>query len=130
MGISIYPWDTTPHPKIPGMAEIVQEAQQNTWYTLLNITSGKGILTNVAMTNNDSIPVSNYNIKITIDGTATEINPSLSSQFSLSDQPDSSSQYRIHFNCHIYFYNSCKIEILNEYVSTTSVTASTFYSLE
>lgn len=121
MSISKYPIIDIIIPNTPGIADLTQDPAAATWYTLVDITSGRGILNRVRFSN---VLSNDYSIRFTIDGTATTI----ASVGSISDARGDGGQQgaqgtywsrSTYIKLNIYFYTSAKVEIKTDSDQTT-----------
>lgn len=114
-------------------------ATQNTWFTVLDVTSGTGILSRIAVTSGISgIYNSNIEIRITIDGIENNLTNSSGQNLNVRGMT-----HRIHsvtdysynglcafyYDTQTYFYKSLKVEIRNTNATTNIMEAITDYSI-
>lgn len=118
----------------PTKAQIADLIQSNgvsgTYYTLLNVISGKGILSRLSMFANGV--TNNYlYFKITVDGgTSIVINPPNSSMRALAQKSSGIlGNLLLDFVSNIYFNSSIKIEVMQNTGSNQTIEASADYSL-
>jgi hypothetical protein len=99
------------------------------YYTVVNITSGVGILNYVRMFgSNSSYPNSNFYIRITVDGTQYVIhpNPSIMS-CGFYNQSSYTCTNTLQHMCNIAFKTSLKVEVMVN--ATISIDATVDYAL-
>ena len=119
-------------PTKPSFSALSQDTtSQNTWYTVVNVVSGKGILSHCALaTQLDGNQ--NAEIRITVDSVVHVISPSASNWSSAifrdsgNGRPDKS----IDYFAHCFFKESMKVEIRHVQASHTGrIQATVYYSL-
>ena len=73
MSISKYPITDLIIPNTPGMADLIQVPSTNTWYTIVDVTSGRGIYSSTWIWEAGLSENNIVEIRITIDGAATTL---------------------------------------------------------
>lgn len=136
MGISRNPAITTMKPTIFKIADLTQNTVFGIYYTLLDVTSGRGKLTRISVGGESDVLTSNLTIKITVDGVSTESNSDVDTArvrgFSGSGRGFGSVDANsiLDWFGEIIFYNSLKIEWKRNSGSSATVFSSCDYSLE
>ena len=109
---------------------------QNTWYTLLSVTAGTGVLNRIVLTSD--LATNNYmEIRITVDGVASTLSSTSTLMYSRAfvfnnsaGSPGSyNSPYAYYYNSPIYFFTSLTVEIRHTYSFTSIFDAVCDYSL-
>ena len=109
---------------------------QNTWYTLLSVTSGTGILNRVAFTN-DIASNNQMEIRITVDSVVNTLASTSNLQYSrafvfnnAAGSPGSyNSPFAYYYDSPTYFYTSLTVEIRHTNASSCTFDAVCDYSL-
>lgn len=124
-------------PKSPKTASYYASGRtQNTWYTLLSVTAGTGILKRVVFMN-DIATNNQMEIKITVDGVANTLASPSSLIYSralvhnnTAGSPGSyNSPFGYMYDSPVYFYTSLTVEIRHTNVSSCTFDAICDYSL-
>lgn len=135
MGILTFPTSQIT-PKNPKTANYYASARtQNTWYTLLSVTSGTGILNRIVFTN-DIAANNQLEIRITVDGVANTLASPANLIYSralvhnnTAGSPGSNnSPFGYFYDAPIYFYTSLTVEIRHTNVSSCTFDACCDYS--
>lgn len=125
------------YPTKPKTASYTASARsQNTWYTLLSVTSGTGILNRIVFTN-DIATNNNLEIKITVDGVSNTLSSPASLIYSralvhvnTAGSPGSyNSPFGYYFDSPTYFYTSLTVEIRHTSASSCTFDAVCDYSM-
>ena len=122
-------------PTIPRHAEYYNAtATTSTYYTLLDITEGKGILSKViCAADASSASTAELDIKVTIDGVLTTFSPTTNSIYGLSDMTYnefSTDSCVFRWDGITNFYSSLKIEVQHTIGTNTKLSAYAQCSLE
>lgn len=125
------------YPRSPKTANYYASSRtQNTWYTLLNVTSGTGILKRVVFLN-DIASNNQLEIRITVDGVVNTLAAAGSLIYSRSfvhnnatGSPGSyNSPFGYYYDSPVYFYSSLTVEIRHTSASSCTFDAVCDYSL-
>jgi hypothetical protein len=111
-----------------------QSSAQNTYYTLLNTVSGSGSLNAIRIAGPSDLDNSNFQIRITADGTEYTISnggsSSMATGFYQYNGADYANQNALVFYGPLYFKTSLKIEFVNTNASTKTLQTMATYALE
>jgi len=131
MTITRYPSGSSGiQPTIPVADNYVNASSvASTWYTLTNVTNGKGILSRISAFSTATSNLS-LQITITVDGTAYTITQSEANNARgfVHGASTNDSSKNIDFWCNVYFSTSLKIEV-RQTEGTKILHASSDYSL-
>ncbi|MTV47773.1 hypothetical protein GJ688_02090 [Heliobacillus mobilis] len=114
-------------PNVPMTARVQQTtAIQNTYYTILDVQNGKGMLNRVSVYLSSSIAGRYAQLKITVDGKAPLYisTPTGNGSITYSD-----SQTRMEYIGPIYFKSSLKVEVTCTSTGTPTIEATADYAL-
>ena len=102
-------------------------AAASTWYTVINVTSGKGILSRLSCsTTTMGIPIDKVTLRLTIDGTVQTITLSNNSARGFGEESSS-----FNYDCvfHTFFTASMKIEVMHTHTAAGFLYAVVDYNL-
>lgn len=121
-------------PTQPKVANLSQVASATTYYTVLNLTSGRGILSRVVLTTASGISGnSNLQVRVTIDGVANTLSTSFNNYaFGLNHSNTAGSaeaEKSIDLFLNTNFYNSLQVEIYTT-ASLPTLVSTVFYQIE
>lgn len=103
-------------------------ATASTWYTIIDVTSGKGILSRLSyLAVSNDIPIDNVRLRLTIDGTVQTI--TLTRNAARGFGYSSSSAICCDYVFHTFFTSSMKIEVMHTHTAAGSLRAVVDYNL-
>lgn len=137
MGIVQFPSATVTPKQAKIYAYQNSTASQGVYYTLVDSTNVRGVLTKVTMLTFNTANTNSYqNIRITIDGNVNTISNSTSGNVGIGlphgtvTNDGYSGSYSFDYFCNLIFMNSIKVEIMQNATASLAIFGNVMYSQE